>query len=656
MQQSVKNNLPNKFENIFAGREDGFGFLDKRLHKDGIKPNGKKDAKSKEDEPINFETHLNGTFTQGHSPINRAKGGVRYLVIDFDKFIDWKIITKAIWKISSELTCVMSLSGRWHIYYHFDKWTSVEVAKKARNRLIEKIRKLPFVEEKDVDEDHSLPGDVADQYWCFLPYSKEIQKCYTTWGETLSKEQYEYRYKFRKHPLIVASIGQVEGRRHKALFNVGVYLKHNELDTDLYELNKHFNPPLPDGRIDPKNPDEEVDPREDEIQHQLDSAGKDKYDEAHLKRNLPSWIDNLSGVKHFAEKKEVDLPEDLPDALLDPKAYEDYAFNNEPGTKKKERDPSAWRHGILGHDLDKKELKPIEWVVEGLITPGLNLIAGKSKIGKSFLAYDLSYQVQIGGTWLGHKCTKGKVIHYSLEDLERRTKKRWKDMGIKPLETNYQFRDRQPKIPLLTLGLEEEIEDWIKNTLDAKLVIIDPYQKVKYTKGGYKLNAYENDNYNLQDLQTLATKYEIAIVLVHHLKKVRADDVYDEITGSAGIQSNSDSMIVISSDRKKGKNPILSCLPKDAEQQEFEIALNPKCIWENLGKPGMAALTKIQSAIIKIMKDDEERTPMEIIVKVQEDNKEDNWGDEHIRKEITRLVEKSHLFKTKRGHYKQVPF
>ena len=70
----------------------------------------------------------------------------------------------------------------------------------------------------------------------------------------------------------------------------------------------------------------------------------------------------------------------------------------------------------------------------------------------------------------------------------------------------------------------------------------------------------------------------------------------------------------------------------------------------------MAALTKIQSAITKTMKDDEERTPIEIIVKVQEDNKKDNWGDEHIRKEITRLVEKSHLFKTKRGHYKQVPF
>ena len=160
----------------------------------------------------------------------------------------------------------------------------------------------------------------------------------------------------------------------------------------------------------------------------------------------------------------------------------------------------------------------------------------------------------------------------------------------------------------------------------------------------------------IQDLQTLATKYEIAIVLVHHLKKLKATDVFDEITGSAGIQSNMDSMIVISSDRKKTKNPVLKCIPKDAEEQEFEISLNQKCIWENLGKPGLAALTNIQKAITLTMNDDKERTPMQIIIHIQEHYSDEDWGDEHIRKEITRLVEKSCLMKTKRGHYKQLPF
>jgi len=131
----------NKFESIFAGREEGYGYLDERFHKDGIKPDGRKDCKSVEGVKINLEKHLNGTLTQGQSPINKAKGGVRYLVIDFDKKIEWKTITNALWKISTELNPIKSISGKWHIYFHFDNWTNLDKGKKARNKLVERIKK-----------------------------------------------------------------------------------------------------------------------------------------------------------------------------------------------------------------------------------------------------------------------------------------------------------------------------------------------------------------------------------------------------------------------------------------------------------------------------------------------------------------------------------
>ena len=38
------------------------------------------------------------------------------------------------------------------------------------------------------------------------------------------------------------------------------------------------------------------------------------------------------------------------------------------------------------------------------------------------------------------------------------------------------------------------------------------------------------------------------------------------------------------------------------------------------------------------MKDDKERSAKEIIVNVQENCKSENWGDEHIRTDITRLT------------------
>ena len=483
----------NKFENIFAGREDGYGYWDKRFNKDGFKPDGRKDCKSKEDQQLNFETHLNGTLTQGHSPINRAKGGVRYLVIDFDKKIECETITKAIWKISSQLTCVMSLSGRWHIYFHFDNWTNLEKGKKARDKLIEKIRKLPFVEEKDVDEDHSLPGDVADQYWCFLPYSTEIQKCYTTWGETLSKEQYEYRFKFRKHPLIVAAIGQVSGRRHKALFNVGVYLKHNKLDTDLYELNKNFNPPLP---ADP------ADPRNDEVAHQLDSANKEKYDLNHLKRNLPFWIDNLSKVKHFAEMKEVDLPEDLPDALLDPKPYEDYAFNNEPGATVNEPGQTE-QIELVGYDMKeyrKLDIPPKSFIIDNLLfDKSFNFIVGPKGTGKSEWVIAMCIAMTRGHPFLGRKIeTCHPVVYVDAEmyptdpiDREKPYLERWGEHPDNYFHMlNFSFQDKQQFPDLQTERMQQGLRNYLKKveklTGKKPLLVLDNLRS---------LSAYkENDS------------------------------------------------------------------------------------------------------------------------------------------------------------------
>ena len=334
--------------------------------------------------------------------------------------------------------------------------------------------------------------------------------------------------------------------------------------------------------------------------------------------------------------------------------------------KKEVLDPGAWRQGIKADVIANSEYQPIDWLVENIIAPGLTIIAGKSKIGKSWLVLQLSHAIEFGLTFLGRKCAKGDVLHYSLEDGKRRIKSRWEKMCIKPDQTHYQFRDRKPKIPILTMGLEEEIEDWAKNVPNPKMVVIDVYVKVKKTIGK-NLNAYENDNYNLQDLQTLAIKYNIGIVLVHHTKKGAETDVFDEINGSAGIQSNMDSMIVIASSRKSGKNSVFHCIPKDAEQLEFEIAMNEMMIWEDKGPVGSANLTTLQKALIDVVNKlydgnvgEGKGTPVpakEIIKVIQADDELNverggkPYTKEDINKTLERMVDKMDLRKVKRGLY-----
>ena len=342
--------------------------------------------------------------------------------------------------------------------------------------------------------------------------------------------------------------------------------------------------------------------------------------------------------------------------------------------KKESLDPGAWRNGILAEVIAKEEFKPIDWLVENIIAPGLTIIAGKSKIGKSWLVLHLSYCIEKGEEFLGRKCAKGDVLHYSLEDGKRRIKTRWDKMCIQPDQTYYQFRDRKPKIPILTMGLEEEIEDWANNIPNPKMVVIDVYVKVKKTISK-SLNAYENDNYNLQNLQTLAIKYNIGIVLVHHTKKGSENDVFDEINGSAGIQSNMDSMIVLASSRKAGKNSVFHCIPKDAEQLEFEVGMNEQMIWEDKGPVGSTSLTMLQERIVKVVNElyagnpalgddaEESGTPVkakDIIERIKADDelteKSGRKGKPFTKEDINKNLERlstngTYLQKTRRGEY-----
>ena len=62
-------------------------------------------------------------------------------------------------------------------------------------------------------------------------------------------------------------------------------------------------------------------------------------------------------------------------------------------------------------------------------------------------------------------------------------------------------------------------------------------------------------------------------------------------------------MIVLASSRKAGKNSVFHCIPKDAEQLEFEIGMNDQMIWEDKGPVGSTSLTMLQERIIRAVND-----------------------------------------------------
>ena len=71
-------------------------------------------------------------------------------------------------------------------------------------------------------------------------------------------------------------------------------------------------------------------------------------------------------------------------------------------------------------ELQGRVFPPIQWIVPGILPEGLTLLAGKPKLGKSWLALDIAVAVASGGSVLGRECEPGPVLCLALEDNQRR--------------------------------------------------------------------------------------------------------------------------------------------------------------------------------------------------------------------------------------------
>src|SRR5207245_2096837 len=89
-------------------------------------------------------------------------------------------------------------------------------------------------------------------------------------------------------------------------------------------------------------------------------------------------------------------------------------------------------------ELRAMRFKVIEYVVPGIIPEGLTILAGKPKIGKSWLALDLALAIPGGRYVLGDlKPAPGDVLYCALEDNKRRLWKRTRKIEAHdPIGTN----------------------------------------------------------------------------------------------------------------------------------------------------------------------------------------------------------------------------
>ncbi len=232
--------------------------------------------------------------------------------------------------------------------------------------------------------------------------------------------------------------------------------------------------------------------------------------------------------------------------------------------------PSVTPVGISLATLMARKFEPRTEFVECILTEGVTIFAGRAKLGKSWLLYNLALALAWGGMALGKiPVVKTGVLLLALEDGALRLQDRFATL----------LRDKAPpdaltiftEWPRLDAGGLDQLDAHLSTHPDVKVVFIDTLAKVRphRIRNG---DMYSEDYAVGEGLKAIAERHRAAIVLVTHTRKAPADDFLDEISGTIGLTGGVDNCLVLKRDR--GSADAVLCVAGRDIRDEKEYALS----------------------------------------------------------------------------------
>jgi hypothetical protein len=314
----------------------------------------------------------------------------------------------------------------------------------------------------------------------------------------------------------------------------------------------------------------------------------------------PHWpeIGNREDVSDWLEKAGGNR-EKL-DALM--AAAPPYAGGANSHAQVDDQQPKSWKDGIItARALQAKQFKPVRIILPEVIPEGVTILAGKPKVGKSWLALDVCVAVAGHRLVLGDKRpVEGDALYLALEDNQRRLQKRIdKVMQHMPAPERLDVHTEWKRVDQ---GGLEDIEAWLKSKADPRLIWIDTLAKIRPLTTGRNEQAYAADYRAIEGLQRLAGQYQVGIVLNHHLRKAASeDDAFDDVSGTLGLTGAADTCIVMK--RHSGMVKIY-VRGRDIEESEFALKFNrDECRWRLMGAAEDVFRSQQRQAVIAALKD-----------------------------------------------------
>lgn len=301
-------------------------------------------------------------------------------------------------------------------------------------------------------------------------------------------------------------------------------------------------------------------------------------------------------------------------------------------------------------DLLGTEFPPPVWVVPGLLSEGLTILAGKPKLGKSWLALNLALTVAAGGMALGYRQTEpGDVLYLSLEDRLRRVQ----DRARKVLAGLGQEASRRLHIAVewerQDRGGLGDLHEWLVKVEQPRLVIVDVWTKFRPISTSAR-SAYDQDYEHVSALKSLLDQHSTSGIMVHHCKKGKAEDAIEEVSGTLGTAGATDGTLVLTRARTEN-DAELFVTGRDVEEQHLALEFDPKGFtWTCHGDAAERTESKLKKTVQDLLKANA-GTPLTVLdialqLKVPEEKRQ------YLRNVLSRLASDGLAERSGSGRYK----
>jgi hypothetical protein len=218
-------------------------------------------------------------------------------------------------------------------------------------------------------------------------------------------------------------------------------------------------------------------------------------------------------------------------------------------------------------------------------SPSHLYLAGRAMVPthNSWIALDWAVAVANGGYVLGRiPVVGGPVLYLALEDSPPRCTQRLYKVAGGPF-SGAERLDVHTSWARTDEGGVEAIDQWLAAHRTARLVVVDVFAKVR-SRGHTTSNGdrYALDYDAISPLKAVADKHGVAVLLLHHTRKLTADDTLERVSGTMGIPGASDTIMVLSRPRNEVKGQLF-ITGRDVEEDDRGLYWNDEiCRWHLL--------------------------------------------------------------------------